>query len=199
MTIRPTTALFAGLVLTTFPAAPAAAQVSAYVGDASPPARAPALAEAYRVVLRSAWPQVAAPVGGCRNGGTEIVEGTLTRGADGNYRGRLGRRTLILFCGAHGADGKACELVLEGDGTVAMTGVVVPDEASPSGSALRASWRPSPTHGATVRGACSADFKRSIEEMYLSVTHGAEFAVPSAGGGKRVERLENYAWTVEIE
>jgi hypothetical protein len=199
MTIRPTPAHFAGLVLTTFPAAPAAAQVIAYVGDASPPARAPALAEAYRVVLRSAWPQVAAPVGGCRNGGTEIVEGTLTRGADGNYRRRLGRRTLILFCGAHGADGKACELVLEGDGTVAMTGVVVPDEASPSGSALRASWRPSPTHGATVRGACSADFKRSIEEMYLSVTHGAEFAVPSAGGGKRVERLENYAWTVEIE
>jgi hypothetical protein len=35
--------------------------------------------------------------------------------------------------------------------------------------------------------------------MYLSVRHGAEFAVPAAGAGKRVERLENYAWTVEIE
>ena len=94
-------------------------------------------------MLRSAWPQVAAPVEDCRNEGTEIVEGTLTRGADGRYRGRLGRRTLILFRGAHGTDGEACKLVLEGDGTVAMTGVVVPDEASPSGSALRVSWRPS--------------------------------------------------------
>jgi hypothetical protein len=45
MTMRRTTALFAALALTTLPAAPAAAQVIAY-GDASPPARAPALAEA---------------------------------------------------------------------------------------------------------------------------------------------------------
>ncbi len=35
--------------------------------------------------------------------------------------------------------------------------------------------------------------------MYLSVPHGAEFALPEAGEGRRVERLENYAWTVEIE
>ena len=79
--------------------------------------------------------------------------------------------------------------MLEGDGTVATTGVVVPDEASPSGSALRVWWRPSATHAATVLGVCSADFKRSIEAMYLSVTHGAEFAIPAAGAGKRVERL----------
>jgi hypothetical protein len=56
---------------------------------------------------------------------------------------------------------------------------------------FKVSWRPSATHGATVRGVCSADFKRSIEETYLSVTHGAEFGIPAAGGGKRVERLEN--------
>jgi hypothetical protein len=34
--------------------------------------------------------------------------------------------------------------------------------------------------------------------MYLTVRHGAEFALPVAGKGMR-ERLENYAWTVEIE
>jgi hypothetical protein len=55
---------------------------------------------------------------------------------------------------------------------------------------FKVSWRPSATHGATVRGVCSADFKRSIEETYLSA-HGAEFGIPAAGGGKRVERLEN--------
>ena len=80
-----------------------------------------------------------------------------------------------------------------------MTGVLVPDETSPSGRALQVTWRPSPSHGASVRGACPSDFKRSIEAMYLSVLHGAEFAMPGAREGRRVERLENYAWTVEIE
>jgi hypothetical protein len=108
-------------------------------------------------------------------------------------------RPLILFCGAHGAGGDACAIVLEGNGEVAMTGVVVPDETSPSGRALRVWWRPSLTHRAAVRGACSADFKGAVEDMYLSVRHGAEFPVPEAGTGKHTERLENYAWTVEIE
>jgi len=78
-------------------------------------------------------------------------------------------------------------------------GYVVPDETSPSGSALRLSWRPLPGHGATVRGACSADFKQSVEEMYLSVSHGVELAVPAAGAERRKERLENYAWTAKVE
>jgi hypothetical protein len=47
-----------------------------------------------------------------------------------------------------------------------------------------------------VRGPCSAGFKRSVEEMYLSVTHAVELGVPVAG--KRRERLEGYAWTVEV-
>jgi hypothetical protein len=34
--------------------------------------------------------------------------------------------------------------------------------------------------------------------MYLSVRHGAEFALPVAGKGTR-ERLENYPWTVAVE
>jgi hypothetical protein len=198
MTMRRTLGLLSGLALTTLSTAPAAAQAIAY-GDAPAPRSAAPLPGAYHLRLESAWPQAVAAAEECRNGGDEIVEGMLARGADGTYRGSLDRRTQILFCGAHGAGGEPCELVLEGDGKVVMTGVVVPDETSPSGRALRVSWRPSPTHAATVRGACSAEFKRSVEEMYLSVRHGAEFAVPAAGAGKRVERLENYAWTVEVE
>jgi hypothetical protein len=184
------------LALTTVPAAPAAAQAVAFSEAAAP--RRPALAHAYHLRLESAWPQAGAVGDGCRNGGDEVVEGLLTRGPDGLYRGSLDRRTLLLFCGAHGAEGTACELVLEGDGKVAMTGHVVADARSPSGSALQVSWRPSRTHGAAVRGACSADFKRSIEGMYRSVAHGAAFALPAAGAGRRTEQLEDYAWTVEV-
>ena len=194
MTVRRTIRLFLGLGMTTLTAAPAAAQAIAFSEAAAPRA---ALADTYVLRLESAWPQ-ATVAEACHNGGGEIVEGTLLRGVDGVYRGSLDRRTLILFCGAHGAGGEACEMVLEGDGRVAMTGRVVPDAASPSGSALRVSWHPSPAHGASVRGACSADFKRSVEGMYLSATHGAEFAVPAAGAAKRKERLEDYAWTVEV-
>ena len=89
-------------------------------------------------------------------------------------------------------------MVLEGDGKVAMTGYVMADDSSPSGSALRLAWRPSPAHGADVRGACSADFKRAVEAMYLSVPHGLELPVPAAGARTRRERLEDYAWTVEV-
>ena len=195
MTSRRTSRLLMGLGLTTL-ATPAAGQTVAYSDAAAPPGVA--LASAYHLRLESAWPQLAAADDACRNGGDETVEGLVTRGADVVYRCSFDRRTLILFCGAHGATGKACELVLEGDGKVAMTGYVVPDETSPSGSALRLSWRPSPTHGATVRGACSADFKLAVQEMYLSATHGVELAVPAAGAEPRVERLESYPWTVEV-
>ncbi len=185
------------LALTTLTAAPAAAQAIAY--EEATALRQPVnLAAAYHLRLRSAWPQ-AGGTEACRNGGDEIVEGVLNRMGDGSYRGTFERRTLLLFCGAHSRDGQACELTLEGDGQVMMTGMVVPDETSPSGSALQVAWRPSPSHGAAVRGICPSDFKRSIEAMYLSVMHGAEFALPRVGSGRRFERLENYAWTVEIE
>lgn len=197
MTTRPTGGLLALLALTVLATAPAEGQAFAF-GESPPPRRLAALADAYDLRLRSAWPQLGAGEE-CRNGGDEIVEGTLTRDPDGAYRGTFHRRTRILFCGAHGVDGKACELVLAGDGKVAATGTVVADEESPSGEALRLSWRPLATHGATVHGACPADFKRSVQEMYLSVSHGAEFALPEDGVERRVERLENYAWTVEIE
>ena len=185
-----------GLALTALATAPAGAQAPELHTAAAPGGLA--LADAYHHPLESAWPQPRARVEAFRNRGDEIIEGTMQRGEDGVYRGALARRTLLLFCGAHGGSGEACELVLEGDGRVAMTGYVVPDEASPSGSALRLSWRPTLSHGAAVRGACSADFKRSVEEMYRSARHGAEIAVPAAGAGVRRERLENYAWTVEV-
>jgi hypothetical protein len=194
MISRQTPRLLLGLGIAALGAGPVAAQSMAYSGAAAPPRVAPA--STYHVRLESAWPQAAASDEACRNGGDEVVEGLLVRGADGVYRGSFDRRTLILFCGAHGAGGEACELVLDGDGKVAMTGHVVPDETSPSGSDLRLSWRPSPGHGATVRGPCSADFKRSVKEMYLSVTHAVELGVPATG--KRRERLEGYAWTVEV-
>jgi hypothetical protein len=196
MISRPRLRLIWGLALTALATAPAGAQAPALHTAAAPGGLA--LADAYHLRLESAWPQAGAGAEACRNGGDEIVEGTLQRGVDGVYRGALARRTLLLFCGAHGGSDAACELVLEGDGRVAMTGYVVPDEASPSGRALRLSWRPTLSHGAAVRGACSADFKRSVEQMYRSARHGVEIAVPAAGAGVRRERLENYAWTVEV-
>jgi hypothetical protein len=185
------------IALTALSAAPVAGQAFA-LRETPPPRAFEALADAYRVRLRSVWPQLGTEED-CANGGDEIVEGTLNRSPDGGYRGTFTRRTRILFCGAHGTDGEACELVLEGDGRVAAAGALVADEASPSGHALRLGWRPLPTHAATVRGACSADFKRSAEAMYLSVRHGAEFALPADGEGRLVERLENYPWIVEVE
>lgn len=170
---------------------------SAVYSDAAGMPGAP-LADAYHLRLASAWPQTSDADEACRNGGDEVVEGTLRRGVDGVYRGSLARRSRILFCGVHGTSGTACELVLEGDGQVTMTGLAVPDATSPSGSALRLSWRPAPAHGAAAHGACSADFKRAVERMYRTVVHGVEFALPAAGEGRRVERLEDYAWTVEV-
>ena len=194
MPSRPILRLLLPLSITVFTAGTATPQSMAYNSAAAAPRVT--LASAYHLRLESAWPQAA--VEGCRNGGDEVVEGMLRQGVDGVYRGSLDRHTLMLFCGAHGAGGEACELVLEGDGQVGMIGYAVPDESSPSGSALRLSWRPSPAHAATVRGACSAEFKRSVEEMYLTVAHGFELAVPGKGEGERKERLENYAWTAEV-
>ena len=196
MTSRRTLRVLSGLGLTALTATGAAGQAIAF-SDAGPAPRA-TLAAAYHLRLESAWPQAPAGDRACRNGGEEIVEGRLERGVDGVYRGLLDRRTLLLFCGAHAASGEPCELVLDGDGGVTVEGYAVEDETSPSGSALRLAWRPTPGHAASVRGACGADFKHAIRAMYLSATHGVELAVPAAGAAKRVERLENYPWTVEV-
>jgi hypothetical protein len=194
MISRPTSRLCIALGITLLTAGTAAAQSLAYSDATAPPGEA--LSSAYRLKLESAWPQ-AGRGESCRNGGDEVVEGVLRRGVDGVYHGSFERRTLLLFCGAHGAGGEACEIVLEGDGKVVMTGYVVTDETGRR-PALRLSWHPAPAHGASVRGACSAEFKRSVEAMYLSVPHGLELPVPAAGAGKRRERLEDYAWTAEL-
>lgn len=189
--------LTSGVALTILLTAPAVTQAIAY--RKLPVPRAPAaLAAAYHLSLKSAWPQLGTSGIACRNGGDEVVRGMVTRTAEGVYEGALDRSTLLFFCGTHGVSGESCELVLEGDGNVAMRGVAVADDASPSGSALRVSWTPMADHAAEVQGACSADFKRLVREMYLSVRHGAEFALPVAGKGSK-QRLENYAWTVEVE
>jgi hypothetical protein len=58
---------------------------------------------------------------------------------------------------------------------------------------------PEATHAARVSGECGADFKEKMERMYLTVRHGAEFALPNGEAAPRRERLEDYAWVVEIE
>ncbi len=186
-----------GVALMLLVTAAAATQAIAYREPAAP--RGPAaLAGAYHLSLRSDWPQLGRSGMACRNGGDETLRGMVTRNAGGTYEGTLDRSTLLFFCGTHGVSGDECELVLEGDGGVVVRGVVVPDAASPSGSALRLSWSPRADHAAEVHGACSAAFKRSVRKMYLSVRHGAEFALPAAGKGIR-ERLEDYPWTVDVQ
>jgi hypothetical protein len=161
-----------------------------------------ALKPAYHVRLTSTWPQENGE-GGCRNGGEELVEGTLTRSRDGTFSGILNRRTALLFCGAHGQQAgvgaSSCSITLAGDGRVRADGVVMTDEQSPSGRSLRLTWIPGPDHRATVTGACADGFKRAVRAMYLGTVHAAEFPLTSAGAGPRTERLENYAWRVELD
>ncbi|HUF34609.1 MAG TPA: hypothetical protein VMN37_01605 [Gemmatimonadales bacterium] len=186
------------LLLATVP--PAAAQAIAY-GEPPPiPIRPPALAERYQIRLTSAWPQLPGAAG-CESGGRETVVGTLTRTAGGEYAGSFSRTTHLLFCGTHGgqrAEGDACSLVLDGEGEVAMRGTVVAGERSPSGRSLQVTWAPDGEHTVRVAGACPAAFKESVERMYRSVRHGAEFALPNAGAAPRTERLEDYGWEVEV-
>ncbi len=185
------------LALTMLGVTPAAAQTLA-LHDSPEPPRGSVLAAAYHVRLTSAWPQLPAS-GGCENGGSETLEGVLSRTPNGGYAGSLSRRTLLLFCGAHGAGGEACSLVLEGEGPVRVEGVLVSDERSPTGQTLWATWTPSAEHAAEVRGPCDREFKRRVRLMYLTARLGAEFGLPAAGAARRTERLEDYAWIVEVE
>ena len=165
------------------------------------PAR-PALKPVYHVRLTSTWPQDAG-AGGCRNGGEETIEGTLALAADGTYTGTFARRTELLFCGTHGSqrdtETAACGLMLTGQGDVSATGVVRDDASSPSGQEVRLVWTPALAHRAAVRGTCAPSFKQAMKKMYLSTPHAAEFPLTPAGAGPRTERLENYAWRVELE
>ena len=161
-----------------------------------------ALKLAYHVRLTSTWPQEGGS-GDCRNGGQETVEGTLSHDPDGTFSGRFTRRTELLFCGAHGQPdvgaAGSCALALVGAGQILAKGVVLTDGESPSGRSLRLTWTPAPGHEASVTGACAEEFKRAMRAMYLSTAHAAEFGLTPAGAGPRTERLENYAWTVELD
>ena len=175
--------------------APAALALTA----ASVPAPVPlALKAAYRLHLTSTWPQYIASEG-CRNGGEETLDGLLIRNADGTYSGRFARHTELLFCGAHGPAAAGCSLVLAGNGAVAMTGVVLSDEASPSGRSMRVTWTPAPEHEAEVTGQCAEGFKLAVRQMYLTTLHAAEFPLTTVGSPPRTERLDSYAWEVELE
>ncbi len=162
----------------------------------------PTLKAAYRVQLTGTWPQETT-AGGCRNGGEETLEGMLSGNGDGRYTGTFTRRTEILFCGGHGgragAVSASCALTLKGRDSVDVTGVVMGDETSPSGRAVRLTWTPAPGQEADVSGTCASAFKDAVRALYLSIPHGAEFALTSIGAGPRTERLENYAWQVTLE
>jgi hypothetical protein len=187
-----------GSAAQTTPAGKATALVVA-VGRAPAPA---ALKSAYRVRLTSTWPQEI-EASGCRNGGTETLVGELTAQADGSYTGTLHRRTELLFCGMHGTpqvmEAAGCAVTLAGEGTVAARGVIVADDSTPSGRGMRLTWTPALGHEAVVSGACAPGFKRALKAMYLVTAHAAEFPLTTVGAGPRSERLENYAWEVELE
>lgn len=196
--------LAAALALGALAPSAAAAQAALALSGMPGPAE---LKATYHLLLRSTWPQEQA-ANGCRNGGAETIEGTLARGADGSYSGVLARRTELLFCGVHGSRGAEqapgasvprCALALEGQGTVAMNGVVMADESSPSGRSVRVTWRPVAGHEAEVSGACAAAFQAAVREMYLSAPHAAEFPLTVVGTGRRTELLDAYAWEVELD
>jgi len=169
------------------------------LGDRPARPRPAALKNEYRVHLQSTWPQLPGASAECFNGGEETLDGTLAANADGTYGGTFERHTRLLFCGAHGPAAQSCALTLKGEGAVMMTGVVSDDDLSASGRSLRVEWTPASTNQAVVSGVCPTAFKKALERMYLTTRHAVEFSLTTAGEGRWTERLENYAWRVELE
>lgn len=206
MSRRRSPGLAGALALITFAVHPLAAQTAApadapttvlALGDRPARPRPAALKNEYRIHLQSTWPQLPGGSADCFNGGEETLDGTLAANDDGTYGGTFERHTRMLFCGSHGPAAEACSLTLKGEGAVVMTGVVTDDETSASGRSLRVEWTPSPSNEATVSGACPEAFKSALERMYLTTRHAVEFPI-AADEGARTERLENYAWRVEL-
>ena len=160
--------------------------------------RRPALAASYHLTLTSDWPSDGDPRG-CGNGGSEVIEGTLTRRGPDQYEGTLRRRTVLRFCGAHGMSDAECTMTLQGSGDVAAVGDVLVGEDGDGSRILRLVWAPEAGHSAETDGACSAVFKSKVRAMYLSVRHGVEFSLPAAGAAPRTERPEGYAWIVAVD
>lgn len=153
------------------------------------------LAAAYTLSLVSDWPQLSVGAS-CFNGGQEALEGTLTRGADGGYAGRLERRATILFCGVHGGAASSCALTLTSHGAVDARANLLPDGTEP---VVELRW--TAPHGAddvAIQGDCPSAFNDSLRRMYLGVTHVLEFPLPVAGEGARTVRLDDFGWIVEV-
>ena len=129
---------------------------------------------------------------------SEIVEGTLTRSPNGEYTGTFTRRTHLLFCGAHGVSAKACALVLDGEGLVAVQGLSWRTSEVRAAEGYRRCGRPRRTTPWKSGASAAAEFKQGVQRMYLTARHGAEFALPAAGAAPSSERLEDYAWIVEV-
>jgi hypothetical protein len=208
MSRRRSLGLAGALALTAFASpslrAQSAAQADAHattlaLGDHPVRPRPATLKSTYRIHLQSTWPQLAGGSEGCLNGGEERLDGTLVANGDGTYGGTFTRTTRLLFCGAHGSDGaESCRLTLQGAGKVSVSAVVLADDSSPFGRVARLVWVPNPDHRASVTGSCPAPFKEAVEAMYLNVRHSVELPLIEAGAGPMTRRLEDYAWTVEM-
>lgn len=160
---------------------------------------AAALSPSYRVRLVSDWPQYSAGALGCVNGGQEMLEGTLSQGADGAYSGQLRRHATIYFCGVHGGTEGACALTLTSEGEVAARGLVTQEAEGWNDPWLLLRWHtPEGASQVEVGGDCPARFNQALERMYLGVSHSLEFSLPAAGAGPRTLRLDDYGWIVDV-
>jgi hypothetical protein len=158
------------------------------------------LRSSYKIRLTSAWPQLRTSGGECVNGGQEVLEGVLTRSADGRYTGVFTRLTGFLFCGVHATAVEACQLSLAGSGEVEAVAQVYRHEEDSVGQGIALSWRPDPERSEVrITGSCIKTFEDRLEAMYLSALHQVEFTLPWAGSGPQVEDLEDYGWVVEID
>ena len=153
------------------------------------------LAAVYAIRLTSAWPESAASER-CRNGGQEVLVGSLVRQPDGGFRGVLSRTSVISFCGVHAQATEGCSLTLNGTGVVDVVGVPLVEGGR---AALRIMWVPRAegSHSETS-GDCPPAFSDSLREMLQRAGHSLELALPLPGR-KNVERLEDAGWVVEVE
>jgi hypothetical protein len=60
-------------------------------------------------------------------------------------------------------------------------------------------WTPEDPGSVSVTGACPAAFKEALAAMYRTTRHGLEFPLTTMEEGPHSERLENYAWRVELQ
>ncbi|HXE58793.1 MAG TPA: hypothetical protein VNK43_12395 [Gemmatimonadales bacterium] len=165
---------------------------------ASGRAREPAGVDSYTVVLASDWPQLEGPGGACRNGGAEVLTGSLAPEANGGYDGVFDRTTRIEFCGTHAGTGGVCALRLDGRGRVAVTGTILPPDRAGAERRVTLTWRPLAGEGSVeVAGDCPTGFERALEAMYLEAPHAVEIPLP-AGDVDLVRRLEDHGWTVRV-